>query len=351
MLIGYGVMNNEEKKLFTISHCFIVLIMLLTFFFGLGCKKPLMLTPRPIPVILDTDIGGDIDDIWALSFLLTCPELDVKLVTSDSGDTVAKAHLISKLLQNAGRSDIPVGIGIKRDGTIASSEDWTSDYPGTVHLDGAGAIIETILNSEDRITLIATGPVGNLERVLKREPRIADLTRLVVMAGSIGKQEQGEPTIAENNVKKNIKAAQVVYSADWDVTMAPVDTAGKVVLKGDYYARVRDAGSPMTQMIMEHYRIWNSKHLDLAFDSNQTSSILWDTVAVYLAFDDRYCRLRDIPLRITDDGITQPYPDGKLIHVAMEWKDLDAFFKLLSERISEYKVSPYSDNGDSGCQR
>ena len=38
-----------------------------------------------IPVIFDTDIGSDIDDTWALGFLLRCPELDVKLVTTDRG--------------------------------------------------------------------------------------------------------------------------------------------------------------------------------------------------------------------------------------------------------------------------
>ncbi|MFH1265900.1 MAG: twin-arginine translocation signal domain-containing protein, partial [Planctomycetota bacterium] len=45
-----------------------------------------------IPVILDTDIGGDIDDTWALVMLLKSPEFDVKLVTSDSGNDVYRAR-------------------------------------------------------------------------------------------------------------------------------------------------------------------------------------------------------------------------------------------------------------------
>ena len=66
------------------------------------------------PVILDTDIGFDVDDVWALAFLLRCPELDIKLITTDTGDTHYSAKIVAKLLQIAGRTDIPIGIGIAR---------------------------------------------------------------------------------------------------------------------------------------------------------------------------------------------------------------------------------------------
>ncbi len=45
-------------------------------------EKERALTNNPIPVILDTDIGADIDDTWALAILLRSSELDLKLVTT-----------------------------------------------------------------------------------------------------------------------------------------------------------------------------------------------------------------------------------------------------------------------------
>jgi hypothetical protein len=66
---------------------------------------------RRIPVILDTDIGDDIDDTWALALLLRSPELDVKLVTTATGDTTYRAQIVARLLEVAGRTDVPVGIG------------------------------------------------------------------------------------------------------------------------------------------------------------------------------------------------------------------------------------------------
>ena len=67
---------------------------------------------KKIPVILYTDIGDDIDDTWALGMLLRCPELDVKLVVSDYGKVQYRAKLLAKFLQVAGRTDIPVGLGL-----------------------------------------------------------------------------------------------------------------------------------------------------------------------------------------------------------------------------------------------
>ena len=52
-----------------------------------------------IPTVLDTDIGHDVDDVWALAFLLRCPELDVKLITTSTGDTVYRARLVAKILE------------------------------------------------------------------------------------------------------------------------------------------------------------------------------------------------------------------------------------------------------------
>ena len=301
-----------------------------------GCGRSLVSRPHAIPVILDTDIGGDVDDAWALAFLLACPELDVKLIVSDSRNTVEKARIIAEFLQAAGRVDIPIGIGARSAGTT-SSESWAAAYPGKVHADGVQALIDTIMASRTPVTLVAIGPVGNLEVALEREPRIVNHARLIVMGGSIGKQEQGEPGFLEYNVAQNPKAAQKAYAAAWDVTMTPTDTAGKVQLEGEDYARVRDADNPMARLVMEQYRLWNQKQTKHARDISRTSSTLWDTVAIYLAFDQGFCRMRDIKLRVTDKGITQPSPDGKLTHVAIEWKGLGAFHKLLAERIATFR--------------
>jgi inosine-uridine nucleoside N-ribohydrolase len=58
----------------------------------------------PIPLILDTDIGTDIDDTWALAMVLRCAELDLRLVVSATGNTEYRAAIIARLLEVEGRT-------------------------------------------------------------------------------------------------------------------------------------------------------------------------------------------------------------------------------------------------------
>ena len=62
---------------------------------------------KQIPVLLDTDIGTDIDDSWSLDMLLNCPELDLKLVTCSTGDVVYRAKLAARFLELTQIAPIP----------------------------------------------------------------------------------------------------------------------------------------------------------------------------------------------------------------------------------------------------
>lgn len=301
--------------------------------------------PRPVPVIFDTDIGGDIDDTWALALLLASPEVDLKLVVTDSNDTVGKAKIAAKFLERVGRTDVAVGIGVKKSDSVGPQGAWAADYdlskyPGTLYRDGVQAMIDMIMRAKRPITLVAVGPVPNLAEALRREPRIAKRARLIVMGGSIFRQYGDRPgRCPEYNVRHDAKAAQVAYMADWDVTMAPLDTAGIIVLSGEDYARVRDADNPLTRALIENYRVW-AKRGRFGHDPNKRSSVLFDTLAVYLAFGDKFCELHDIRIRVTDNGLTVPDPKGKLVHAALMWTDLKGYYKFLSTRLARGVVEP-----------
>jgi len=131
-----------------------------------------------IPVIFDTDICDDIDDTWALAMLLQSPEFDVKLIVTAVGNTSSKVKTIAKFLETAGRTDIPIGAGVKQHNGRHRQDAWAEDYdlssyPGTIYDDGVQALIDTIMKSRGKIKLIAVGPVPNIAAALEREPKIA----------------------------------------------------------------------------------------------------------------------------------------------------------------------------------
>jgi len=298
--------------------------------------------PAPVPVILDTDIGDDIDDTWALALLLKSPELDLKLVVGDYGEAQYRAKLLAKLLERSGRTNVAVGIGLdilpRGDGRQAA---WVKDYdlqayPGRLQTNGVQAIIDTIMNSPQPVTLICIGPVPNIAEALKREPRIAQHARFVGMQGSVRMgYGKGTPAVAEWNVKCDPKAMQQVFAAPWDLTITPLDTCGLVTLTGDRYRRVRDATDRNVADVITNYRIWLTNQPTLAQDmADKHSTTLFDPVAVYLAIGPDQCVTEKLGLRVTDDGFTVIDPQARPVNVATQWKDLSAYEDFLVDRLT-----------------
>jgi len=289
-----------------------------------------------IPVILDTDIGSDIDDTWALAMMLKSPELDVKMVVTDTGNTVSRAKIAAKMLEIGQRTDVSVGIGIPFSDKATRQEPWVagydlSTYPGTVYEDGIDGLIQTIMDSPEPITLVCIGPVPNIGAALKREPKIAQKARFVGMHGSIRLGYGGsEKVSAECNVVNHTKDCQKAFTADWDMTITPLDTCGLVHLTGGKYRSVYECNDPLTRALIENYRVW-AKYSPA---SQQRSSTLFDTVAVYLAFSDELLVMEKLGVRVTDDGYTVIDENAKVINCAMGWKDLSAFEDLLVERLT-----------------
>ena len=300
-----------------------------------------------IPVLFDTDIGSDIDDTWALAFLLRCPELDVKLVTTDRGQPEYRARLCCQILEAGGRADVPVGLGpawqgpsgqARQNPCIAGYE--LSSYAGEIIEDGVQAIIDTLLGADEPITVIATGPLPTLAAALQREPQIAAHARFVGMHGSLrqGLVQDRDKVVAEANVVNDIEACQAVFGAPWPVTITPLDSCGIVQLRGDKHRRVAASDDILARAVISHYATWWRGGAGAANDPElwqRESSILFDTVAVYLAFSETALAMEDLPVAVTDEGYTALQEGAKTIRCATAWKDYESFEDLLVERLTQ----------------
>lgn len=305
---------------------------------GLSFAQPA--PARPIPVIIATDIGDDIDDTWALGLALKSPELDVKLVVGEYGKAEYRAKLIAKFLQTVGRSDIPVGVGMDGEPRGGGNQDaWVADYklesyPGKIHRDGVQAIIDAIHKAGLGVIVIEIAPMPNLAAAVKRDPEIAKIARFVGMQGSLRVGYGGSKKVSpEWNVKADPKSCQTAFAAPWDKTITPLDTCGVVSLDGERYRRVHDSNDVIAKTVIENYRIWSTagKFGDAA---EHHSSTLFDTVAVYLAMKQDFCRMERLGVRVTDDGYTLIDPQANMVNAAMSWKNLDGYRDFLAARLA-----------------
>ncbi len=293
------------------------------------------------PVILDTDIGDDIDDTWALALLLRSPEFDLKLVTTTYGKAEYRAKIVAHLLTVAGRADVAIGLGAGGKEGTGRQQPWIegyklSDYAGKVHDDGVAAMIDLIEKSPTPVTIISIGPLDTLAEALKRRPEIAAKADLVGMDGSVrvgynnGPKNPPQP---EWNVKANLPASQKVFSAPWvHIAITPLDTCGKVRLTGKWFQTLKESRDPLVKAVLENYRMWRQKD---SLDAIDSSSVLFDTAAVYLALPGErpLMKLEALPIRVDDKGMTVIDPKGAKMTVATEWNNLDGYYDLLVQRL------------------
>src|SRR4051794_19438553 len=161
-------------------------------------------------VLIDTDIGDDVDDAFGLALALRMPQLRVRGVTTVSGVVQARAQLAQTLLIAAGYSDVPVapGSSTMSDGRAGSNrfshqavlELSAKDsglaaeslpIPSSQSLDSnrqpsnATELILACSHSAAPLTIIALGPLTNIAAALAHDPALAQRARLVAMAGKL----------------------------------------------------------------------------------------------------------------------------------------------------------------------
>ncbi len=304
-------------------------------------------TTAATPVVLSTDIAGDIDDTWALAHLLRSPELDLKMVLTETGEARYRASVTAKVLEVAKRTDVDIALGVDF-GVMKETErhqgPWVHDYdldayPGTVHEDGLQAFIDFVRASDETVTIIAIGPVPSLAAAIEKAPDIAAKCRLFGMHGAFDKgYGGGPPDDPEYNVRAAVPALRTVLDAGFQsIKLTPLDTCGLVNLSGENYQRIwRSVGEDaLMRAVIENYCIWAPRvpWMNCDFFTSATST-LFDDVAVYMAYGDAFIEYETIRFHITDEGKTIRDDDGPHVaEIAIDWTDLPGFRNWLTGRL------------------
>lgn len=210
----------------------------------------------PISVILDTDIGTDIDDCLALALLLGSPELQLEAVTCVYGDVTLRSRMVMKLLQLRGITDIPVYAGAK-DPIGSSRPIYWEGHEGQGLLNAADealqpaagfapdVIVERVMRNPGKIHLIAIGPLTNIALAFQREPRIAQmLAHLTIMGGVARSIDRLDLPLAEHNIICDPDAAKIVFASGAPITLVPLDITTQVDVTDEGLKRIQQVNTP-----------------------------------------------------------------------------------------------------------
>ncbi|MBI1916848.1 MAG: nucleoside hydrolase [Planctomycetes bacterium] len=285
-----------------------------------------------VPVLLDTDIGGDIDDALALALALSSPEIDLHGITTVDGDAHTRALLVCRLLHAIDRANIPVASGAPlRDPPDYRGQMQYGLRPAFRKRPVKEAAVEFLYArlkaNPGELTLCAIGPLTNVAELLTKHPDCKPwIKRIVLMGGSVRVGYNGRPPAEpEWNIKSDIKASRTVFASGVPLVVAPLDATTEVKLEGKEREAVFGTGQPLPNQLRALYQLWD-----------QPAPTLFDPVAIALCIDERFCKMEDLHLEVDDNGLTRAGKGMPNAHVATSIRRED-FLKWFVGRIAPGK--------------
>lgn len=300
---------------------------------------PAQITPAT-PVIIDTDVGDDVDDAFAIYLALASPpELQVLGITSAWGDTQLRARMIDRMLCETGRDDIPVNAGIPtKSSTPFTQAAWAKAGIERPHKDGVAFLLEQAKAHPGEITLLAIGPLTNIGAAIDRDPAtFRKLKRVVLMGGSIhmGYGPAGTPPEPEYNIARDPAAAQKLVRSGVPLFFLPLDST-QIKFDNAKKMELASVSTPMTDALQILVAEWMR-------GTKRAEVTLFDAVAAAYTFDAESCPMTPLHIEIDDKGMTVPTSGTPNASACLTAKP-DAFFHVLMPRLLSQKMV-----GDKVC--
>jgi inosine-uridine nucleoside N-ribohydrolase len=288
---------------------------------------------RPQLAIIDTDIGDDIDDAFALALALQSPELQILGITTAYGDTELRARLVDRYLAAVGRADIPVAAGVPTPyQNVFTQAAYARREPDHKHADGVEFLLDQIRAHPGEVTLIAIGPLFNVGAAIEKDAAtFKKLKRVVIMGGSIDRgydtaTDKIRPPGAEWNILRDPAGAKALFAAGVPVFVMPLDST-QIHFENPARDKMFAFGSPLTDQLTLLYHQWMWGN-----DGHWATPTLFDPVAVTYAIRPDLCPATPMRIEVDDKGFTRRVEGTPNAEVCLK-SDEKGFLELMTERI------------------
>jgi len=228
----------------------------------------------PIKIILDTDIGEDIDDILVTAFALNSPEFEVLGITTVDGDTQARSRIARKVTAPFGQPHIPVaagyprampngdrtmrpGVGV-RQGELAPDE---VGLPPPSELWADELIAKVTAEHPGEVYVLTIGAMTNVGQALVRFPEAAQNVKAIVTNGGTF-DFAGRPPAIGWNLRYDPLAAAVVACSEAQWVLLPENATRFAAWKEPELERLRAADLPTTRLLAAAIDLWSTNKPD-----------------------------------------------------------------------------------------
>ncbi len=280
---------------------------------------------------LDTDIGGDPDDVCALALLLACG-VDISGITTCTEQAGRRAGYVHEALRLAGRGGIAVAAGAEEGvrglrltpGFPDDQRYWGRDIPPAPGApDAAIDLLDASIGAG--ATIVAIGPYTNLALLEARRPGRLAQASLVLMGGCVGHLEDGLPPWGPRedwNMNLDPAATRLVFASSTP-TIVPLNVTAQVHLRARDLPRLH-AGGPlaglMARQAVAHDGEYNNSGLSREHPRlpDDLLNFHHDPLASAVAIGWDGVQIEELPLRLEDQNgfpVLRLASDGKRVPV------------------------------------
>jgi purine nucleosidase len=211
-------------------------------------------------VILDTDIGTDVDDLLALVFTAKAPEFCLEGVTTVHGDTLLRAKIARVTCAKLGLPDLPVVPGVRE--TLSGRPIFWPGHEGENISEIEHTQVETSISAQqflielsekysDDLEILAIGPLTNLAQTIICCPEFSSrVKRLYLMGGAYWID------YPEHNIEMDVLAAKIVFESGIPTTAIGLDVTLKVWFTETHLEQVRNLPNGLGEMLEDQIRRW-----------------------------------------------------------------------------------------------
>lgn len=274
----------------------------------------------PRPIVLDTDIGTDVDDALCLALAMSAPELALVAVTCVSGDTHWRAQIARRLLDLGGLDRVPVYAGRRAPLDGGERFLWLGNegtgilddaVPAAVADDDAVEMLCRLFHDTADCELVAVGPLTNLAAALDTDTALAGrIAQLTVMGGYLRGAMYGGATFPPSidyNLCADPLAAQRVLTAGIATRLVPTDVTMQVWLSEVDAHALETSRSALQRALGRAIRVW-APGMRVFLESGgarpgiDNAALLHDPLALACSYDESFCTFEDLWLepRIAD---------------------------------------------------
>jgi purine nucleosidase len=271
-------------------------------------------------LVLDTDIGTDVDDALALAYAMRHPDIDLRAVTTVSADTVARARIAARLLALDGREDVIVaaGVGGNDEHTWAGHEGFGLPAGPEVPLDDRHAVDVLLdVSHDDEPPVVATvGMQSNVAAAVAREPDYPNRVPLLAVMGGVFRpfDRYGIRLEAgDHNLVSDAVASDASLNAGFEILYVPLDVTVQVAMRTAHLDRLRE-GDVLCRALAGLCDVWYPILHEVAQGRipDDVVAVLHDPLTVACVVTREFVTVETRPVRVVvDRGVPRTVVDAE----------------------------------------